>query len=81
MTNLNHSSSDDRDATLPKSHSDDGASSVSVDAPMQPFGEDHGTPGDQKRPLTDDEKLDKSLEDTFPTSDPVTPSRIDGPNN
>ncbi|WAJ26150.1 hypothetical protein [Antarcticirhabdus aurantiaca] len=48
---------------------------------MQKIGEDHGTPGHQERPLTDDEKLEKSLEDSFPTSDPIQPSRIDGPNN
>lgn len=47
----------------------------------QKIGEDHGTPGGQERPMTEDEKLDKSLEDSFPTSDPIQPSRIDGPNN
>lgn len=48
---------------------------------MQKIGDDHGTPGHQERPMTEDEKLEKSLEDSFPTSDPIQPSRIDGPNN
>jgi hypothetical protein len=48
---------------------------------MQKIGEDHGTPGDQERPMTEEERLEKSLEDSFPTSDPIQPSRIDGPNN
>lgn len=47
----------------------------------QKIGDDHGTPGAQERPMTEDEKLDKSLEDSFPTSDPIQPSHIDGPNN
>lgn len=42
---------------------------------------DGATPGNQDRPMTEDEKLEKSLEDTFPTSDPIPPSQIDGPNN
>ncbi|WP_427025677.1 hypothetical protein ACP4J4_07155 [Aureimonas ureilytica] len=37
------------------------------------------TPGGQHRPMTEDEKLDEALEETFPTSDPIAPSRIDGP--
>ena len=37
------------------------------------------TPGGQERPMTEDEKLDEALEETFPTSDPIAPSRIDGP--
>ncbi|WP_336741379.1 hypothetical protein [Aureimonas altamirensis] len=36
-------------------------------------------PGDQHRPMTAEEKLDTSLEDTFPTSDPVPASHVDGP--
>jgi hypothetical protein len=48
---------------------------------MQKIGEDRGTPGHQERPLTEDERLEKSLEDSFPTSDPIQPSHIDGPNN
>ena len=47
----------------------------------QPMGEDSTTPGNQERPLTEDEALDEALEETFPTSDPISPSRIDGPNN
>lgn len=47
----------------------------------QKIGDDHGTPGEQERPMTKDEKLEKALEDSFPTSDPIQPSRIDGPNN
>lgn len=30
---------------------------------------------------TDDAELDEALDETFPASDPVAPSRIDGPNN
>ncbi|MCM2505239.1 hypothetical protein NDN16_16330 [Aureimonas altamirensis] len=37
------------------------------------------TPGSQNRPMTEEEKLDTSLEDTFPTSDPVPASHVDGP--
>jgi hypothetical protein len=48
---------------------------------MQKLGDDHGTPGNQERPMTEDEKLEKALEDSFPTSDPIQPSHIDGPNN
>lgn len=47
----------------------------------QPIGDDHDSPGRQERLMTDDEKLDKALEDSFPTSDPIQPSVIDGPNN
>lgn len=50
-------------------------------AGLKDLREDGGTPGHQERPMTEDEKLEKSLEDTFPTSDPIQPSRIDGPNN
>ncbi|KAB0682612.1 hypothetical protein [Aureimonas leprariae] len=37
--------------------------------------------GDQERPMTDEEQLDEGLDETFPASDPIAPSRIDGPNN
>lgn len=47
----------------------------------QPMGDDRPTPGGQERPMTEDEALDEALEETFPTSDPIAPSRIDGPNN
>ncbi|MEX6506315.1 hypothetical protein [Jiella sp. M17.18] len=36
-------------------------------------------PGDQERPMTENEELDEGLDETFPASDPVSPSRIDGP--
>jgi len=36
-------------------------------------------PGDQERPMAEDEELDEALDETFPASDPVSPSRIDGP--
>ncbi|NDV86112.1 hypothetical protein GTW51_05280 [Aurantimonas aggregata] len=29
--------------------------------------------------MTDEEELDEALDETFPASDPVSPSRIDGP--
>lgn len=47
--------------------------------PMQPIVDDKRTPGDQERPMTDEEELDEALDDTFPASDPIAPSRIDGP--
>jgi len=47
----------------------------------QPMGDDRETPGDQERPMNEDEALDEALAETFPTSDPISPSRIDGPNN
>jgi hypothetical protein len=60
---------------------DDGLGPVDEDEDQPGLPDDHDIPGGQERPLTDDEKLEKSLEDTFPTSDPIQPSRIDGPNN
>ncbi len=47
--------------------------------PVPPIVEDKRTPGDQERPMTDEEELDEALDDTFPASDPIAPSRIDGP--
>ena len=41
--------------------------------------DDRAQPGGQHRPMTVEEKLDTALEDTFPTSDPVPPSHVDGP--
>ena len=29
----------------------------------------------------EEEDLDEALDETFPASDPISPSRIDGPNN
>jgi hypothetical protein len=58
-----------------------GDASGTVDEKRSDPYEDHDIPGAQERPLTEDEKLEKSLEDTFPTSDPIQPSHIDGPNN
>lgn len=43
--------------------------------------DDKRKPGDGERPMTDDENLDEALDETFPASDPISPSRIDGPNN
>lgn len=47
--------------------------------PMPPIAEDKRTPGDQERPMTQEEERDEALDDTFPASDPIAPSRIDGP--
>lgn len=47
--------------------------------PVPPIVEDKRTPGDQERPMTEEEELDEALDDTFPASDPIAPSRIDGP--
>ncbi len=47
--------------------------------PIPPVAEDKRTPGDQERPMTEEEELDEALDDTFPASDPIAPSRIDGP--
>ena len=49
--------------------------------PAQPIREDKPTPGDQERKMTKEERLDDAVDDSFPASDPVQPSRIDGPNN
>ena len=49
--------------------------------PVQPIREEQPTPGDQERKMTKEERLDDAVDDTFPASDPVQPSRIDGPNN
>lgn len=49
--------------------------------PFPPIAEDAPTPGNQDRPMTEEEDLDYALEETFPASDPVSPSRIDGPGN
>ncbi len=38
-------------------------------------------PGEQERPLSEDEELDEALDDTFPASDPAPAKQIDGPNN
>ena len=48
-------------------------------SPLPPIAEDKRTPGDQERPMTEEEELDEALDDTFPASDPIAPSRIDGP--
>ena len=47
---------------------------------MTPRPEDKPQPGHQERTLTREERRDLALDDTFPASDPVPPSRIDGPN-
>lgn len=41
--------------------------------------QDQGTAGDQDRPMSEDEQLDNALDETFPGSDPIAPSRIDKP--
>lgn len=51
------------------------------DPPMQEKVEEKKTPGNQKRPMTKEEEVDVALDDTFPASDPISPSRIDGPKN
>ncbi|MAY29499.1 MAG: hypothetical protein ABJF67_13450 [Aurantimonas coralicida] len=40
---------------------------------------DNAASGGGDRPMTDEEELDEALDETFPASDPVAPSRIDGP--
>jgi hypothetical protein len=50
-------------------------------------GVERETPGSDERSaedieeglMTDEEELDEALDETFPASDPVSPSRIDGP--
>lgn len=56
-------------------------SDVDKTPPAQPIREDKQTPGHQERKMTREEDLDNAVDDTFPASDPVQPSRIDGPNN
>lgn len=41
--------------------------------------DDKPIPGGQERPMTEEEELDEALDETFPASDPVSPSRIDRP--
>jgi hypothetical protein len=41
--------------------------------------QDQATAGDQERPMSEDEQLDEALDETFPGSDPIAPSRIDKP--
>jgi hypothetical protein len=48
-------------------------------AAVPPVIEDKPTPGEQTRPLTPEEDLDHAVEETFPASDPISPSRIDTP--
>lgn len=48
---------------------------------MPSVKDDKPKPGNQERPMTQEEELDEALDETFPASDPVSPSRIDGPNN
>lgn len=60
--------------------SGDGGSGKGGEPGFPPLAPDNKpTPGDQERPMTEDEELDEALEDTFPASDPVSPSRIDRP--
>lgn len=54
---------------------------MSPDYGAKPMGNDRGTPGNQERVRTDEERHEKALEDTFRASDPIPLSRIDGPNN
>jgi len=35
-------------------------------------------PGHQERPMTRDEEMDVSIDETFPASDPASPSRVEG---
>ncbi|KQT54853.1 hypothetical protein ASG43_04730 [Aureimonas sp. Leaf454] len=58
---------------MDKKHSTDSETQV------PPVIEDKPTPGDQTRPLTPEEDLDHAVEETFPASDPISPSRIDTP--
>ena len=58
----------------------EGGPAEAVPAP-QAIRDDKPTPGDQERPLTPEEDLDNAIDETFPASDPIAPSRIDGPGN
>ncbi|MEF2553635.1 hypothetical protein VQ042_20160 [Aurantimonas sp. A2-1-M11] len=42
-------------------------------------GQNDASHGGGDRPMTEEEELDEALDETFPASDPVPPSRIDGP--
>lgn len=57
----------------------DDTSHPGTKAPLPPIAEDKPTPGNQERPMTQEEQLDEALDETFPGSDPIAPSRIDGP--
>jgi len=56
----------------------DNQTGAGAQRPMHDRDDDTAEPG---RVLTDDERLDEALEETFPTSDPIAPPRIDGPGN
>ncbi|RIX97952.1 hypothetical protein D3218_17870 [Aureimonas flava] len=56
-----------------------GSGSGSAPPSPPPIADDRPTPGNQERPMTPEEELDEALDDTFPASDPIAPSRIDGP--
>lgn len=57
--------------TDPRNRSDEGRN----------LAEEKKKPGDPDRPLSKDEEQDEALDESFPASDPPSPSRIDGPNN
>ena len=61
--NRERDSSDDKPAAIPKA-----GGHVTKDVP-----------GHQERPLSEQEELDVALDETFPASDPASPTRIDGP--
>ncbi|WP_062012929.1 hypothetical protein [Aureimonas sp. AU4] len=76
-----------RDTTnpiLPKPVGEDGLIPDNGDkAPAQrpQHDRDDDVSAEQGRVMSEDERLDEALEETFPTSDPIAPSRIDGPRN
>ncbi|MCB8838424.1 hypothetical protein [Aurantimonas sp. VKM B-3413] len=51
-----------------------GGMASEADAPKKRPATEAERPADE-----DDEELDEALDETFPASDPVSPSRIDGP--
>ena len=60
-----------------KTLSDD-AFDDAMNPPPESATKDGDQPADASQPS--EEELDEALEETFPASDPIAPSRIDGPN-
>ncbi|SJZ97047.1 hypothetical protein [Consotaella salsifontis] len=39
--------------------------------------DDKKTPGNQERPMTEQEEVDEASDESFPASDPSSPTRVD----
>lgn len=65
------------ETTGPRDRSQEG---VGKGVEREPPGTDERSAEDIEEGLmTEEEELDEALDETFPASDPISPSRIDGP--